>query len=316
MLHSKNSLVGALATLAALSFSNDAEAQIRVDNDGHVGLGTVITRPDFRTHIDCVNGESMKGGLYVDAQGIPAWWQMVVVDMSDPETVAFASRISGAANWYVVGAGWMYSQGSYIGSDESIKTNITEIQNASDIISALNGYSYEYNSEHLSRMGLEESPSMTGLLAQEVEQVLPSAVHENDEGMKLVNYDALIPVLLENAQQQSQQIEELTAQVEELRSEIATNSGALSNEESMVAESIEFFPNPANTNLVIKHPNAQNNSYLGIFDLTGKLIRRVDLDLTQGESNINVANLDEGMYIFSIISGSDSIAEERILISH
>lgn len=50
-----------------------------------------------------------------------------------------------------------------------------------------------------------------GLLAQEVERILPEIVLTDDEGKKLINYTALIPVLIES-------IHELKAEIEELKS--------------------------------------------------------------------------------------------------
>mgnify|MGYP002084472046 CR=1 FL=1 len=50
-----------------------------------------------------------------------------------------------------------------------------------------------------------------GLLAQEVEKILPSIVYTDDEGKKLINYIALIPVLIES-------VKTLQAEVDELKS--------------------------------------------------------------------------------------------------
>lgn len=51
-----------------------------------------------------------------------------------------------------------------------------------------------------------------GLLAQEVEKILPSIVlYTDDKGKKLINYIALIPVLIES-------VKTLQAEVDELKS--------------------------------------------------------------------------------------------------
>ena len=56
-----------------------------------------------------------------------------------------------------------------------------------------------------------------GLLAQEVEKVLPEAVHViNDDGYKGVDYAKLVPLLIEGIKEQQHQINDLKKLVEQL----------------------------------------------------------------------------------------------------
>lgn len=57
-----------------------------------------------------------------------------------------------------------------------------------------------------------------GLIAQEVEAVLPEIVYTDEEGHKLINYDALIPVLIESVKSLSSQVEDLKREVNYLQS--------------------------------------------------------------------------------------------------
>jgi hypothetical protein len=55
-----------------------------------------------------------------------------------------------------------------------------------------------------------------GLIAQEVEQVVPEVVKEMNDGTKAIAYTDLIGVLVEAMKEQQQQIEKLQKQVSEL----------------------------------------------------------------------------------------------------
>ena len=83
-------------------------------------------------------------------------------------------------------------------SDERLKSNIRDIENPLDIVKQLNGKRYTKDNEET-----------IGLIAQEVEKVLPEMVHtENtEEGIKSVNYQNIIAVLIEAIKEQQKQIE-------------------------------------------------------------------------------------------------------------
>jgi hypothetical protein len=62
-----------------------------------------------------------------------------------------------------------------------------------------------------------------GMIAQEVEQVLPDIVTEATDGEKAVLYTELIPVLVESIKAHQQQIAALRARIEELESRADTH---------------------------------------------------------------------------------------------
>ena len=95
-------------------------------------------------------------------------------------------------------------------SDERLKTNIVGIENAVAKVSQLNGYTFEYKAD---------GKISAGVIAQEVEAVLPEAVTEKllplkaDDGQeyKVVNYDALHGLLIEAVKELSARVEALEA---------------------------------------------------------------------------------------------------------
>jgi len=60
-----------------------------------------------------------------------------------------------------------------------------------------------------------------GMIAQEVEQVIPDLVHENSEGTKVLEYTHLTAVLVEAVKEQQKQIETLKETVAELSTKLA-----------------------------------------------------------------------------------------------
>ncbi len=81
-------------------------------------------------------------------------------------------------------------------SDMRLKKNIQPLSNTLSHIVQLNGYSYNWKDDNA-------DPSLQiGLLAQELQKVYPQLVKENDKGMLSVNYNGMIPVLLEAIKEQ------------------------------------------------------------------------------------------------------------------
>ena len=94
-------------------------------------------------------------------------------------------------------------------SDERIKENIKTIDNALDKVKALRGVSYN-------RTDLEDKSTKVGVIAQEVQKVLPEVVQEKEDGMLSVSYGNMVSVLIEGMKEQQEQIEALKARIDEL----------------------------------------------------------------------------------------------------
>jgi hypothetical protein len=89
-------------------------------------------------------------------------------------------------------------------SDAKFKTNINPLKYGLNTVSKLRPVSYN----------LIKKPSGNkefGLIAQELEQLIPELVFTDEEGKKLVNYNGLIPVLIKAVQELQQEVAELKA---------------------------------------------------------------------------------------------------------
>ena len=100
-------------------------------------------------------------------------------------------------------------------SDIRFKENITPIPNAIEKIRKISGNTYDWKADLKDVHGYEGND--VGVIAQEIEEVLPQLVQNRDNGYKAVKYDKLVALLIEGIKEQQQNIDNLTIQVEELK---------------------------------------------------------------------------------------------------
>ena len=105
-------------------------------------------------------------------------------------------------------AGNIVAIGTITPSDIRYKENIVPIDNALDKIMSLSGYYYSFKAKDFPDMGFD-SQKQIGIIAQEVEEVLPEVVTTLQNGYKAVDYPKLIPLLIQGIKEQQQQIDEL-----------------------------------------------------------------------------------------------------------
>jgi hypothetical protein len=103
---------------------------------------------------------------------------------------------------------------AYSSSDERLKHNITPIENALDKVKSLTGVEFDWKPEYKHAHGYEGHD--TGIIAQQVQDVMPSAVRTNDTGFLAVRYEKLIGLLIEGMKEQQAQIDELKAKLDGL----------------------------------------------------------------------------------------------------
>jgi hypothetical protein len=96
-------------------------------------------------------------------------------------------------------------------SDSRLKDNITPISTPVEKIKALSGVEFDWNS------GEQVGTHDVGLIAQDVEAVLPEAVTTQEDGYKNLSYTKVIPLLVEAMKEQQTMIEALRAEIELLK---------------------------------------------------------------------------------------------------
>ncbi|MEG0928291.1 tail fiber domain-containing protein [Chryseobacterium sp.] len=100
-------------------------------------------------------------------------------------------------------------------SDARFKTDIATIKNALPIINSLRGTTYQMNKKAFPDRNFAEGKQY-GVIAQEVEKLLPELVITSEDGYKSVNYIGMIPVLIEAVKEQQKQITTKDSKIKEL----------------------------------------------------------------------------------------------------
>ena len=105
---------------------------------------------------------------------------------------------------------------AYYSSDERLKDNIKLIENPIEKIQQLRGIEYQWN-------GLQNTyPSGSldsGIIAQDVQKILPQLVKETNKGYLGVRHDRLVGLLIEGIKEQQTQIDELKQEIEDIKND-------------------------------------------------------------------------------------------------
>ena len=182
--------------------------QFKLNDNTKLSVGS---SSDLQIFHDGTNSsiKNTTGDLYIDDAGGNIYIQAKTGEQS---IVAFAD---GAVDLYydnskkletVTGGvsvtGDMTASGNVTAySDAKLKTEIHTINDALGIVGKLRGVNYKW---------LSNGQSDIGVIAQEVEEVIPEVVKETEDGTKTVDYSRIVSVLI-NA------VNELKAEVEELK---------------------------------------------------------------------------------------------------
>jgi hypothetical protein len=98
---------------------------------------------------------------------------------------------------------------AFFTSDRNLKQNIVNIENSLDKVSKLNGVYYNWTKEALEKHKHLVDEKEVGVIAQDVEAVLPELVATREDGSKAVRYERLCAVLIESIKELKKEIEEL-----------------------------------------------------------------------------------------------------------
>ena len=95
---------------------------------------------------------------------------------------------------------------AFASSDERLKNNIKLISSPLDKVLKMRGVSFEWNNKQSSYPTGQKD---VGLIAQDIEKVVPEVVKTREDGTKGIRYDRLIGVLVEAIKELKQEVEEL-----------------------------------------------------------------------------------------------------------
>jgi hypothetical protein len=157
-----------------------------------------------------------------------------------------------------------------------------------------------------------------GFLAEEVRNVLPNLVYEDDStGMLAIDYNGIIPVLANAIQEQQVQIDELRSQLKaaaNLRSsQNVTGPEVIGSTEAILYQNT---PNPFKEITEIRYvlPEEVNIAEIYVFDMQGKLLKKFPADKS-GVVVIKGSDLKAGIYLYSLIVDGKQVDTKRMILT-
>ena len=97
---------------------------------------------------------------------------------------------------------------AYASSDKRLKDNIIPISNPTEKLKQIGGYTFDWNNNQTTYEGHD-----IGVIAQEIEKVLPEVVTTRDNGYKAVKYEKIVALLIESNKELLKRVEELESKI-------------------------------------------------------------------------------------------------------
>jgi hypothetical protein len=100
---------------------------------------------------------------------------------------------------------------AFSSSDKQLKDNITLITNPIEKIMKIGGYTFDWNDKQTFNSGKDY-----GVIAQEIEEIMPELVNVNHNGFKAVRYEKITPLLIEAIKEQNSMIKNQKERIDKL----------------------------------------------------------------------------------------------------
>lgn len=293
-------------------------------------------------------GWGIRAHATTDGIGVEGWSinSIGIWASSDNSDGVYGSSMNSYAGYF---NGNVYCNGSYVGSDQSLKQNIRDFNQAMDIINKLKPKQYEFRQDGNFKLMHLPQGSHVGLIAQDVEKVLPDLVKDskfetryakpditdtkNSEtiNFKALNYTELIPIMIKGMQEQQQTIEDLRQlnekqqqQIDELQKMVQTLSANQSSSlKSTLTDNsngylLQNLPNPFSQNTIIRCylPSSAKQAQLIVYNVDGKQLKSYSLSKNGMNEVIITANtLSSGEYIYSLLVNGKKIDSKHMLLT-
>lgn len=244
--------------------------------------------------------------------------------------------------------GHVYSSGTYYGSDKNIKKNIREMGNALDIISQLKPKRFEFRDDgNYAALQLPKG-SHYGLLAQELEGVLPDLVKESPHvlrsvkhaaaanpdqdgsplpreieekketlNIKAVNYTELIPIIIKAMQEQQAIIEKQNARIDaltQLVNKLDNQNAGTKVEDASLAQNVPDPPISNSTVIAYRLPAGTTSAQLIFTNAAGQRVKQVQLD-NSGRVKIDTSSFSEGVYFYTLSAKGKLFQTKKMVIA-
>jgi len=246
-------------------------------------------------------------------------------------------------------AGNVYTTGSYTSSDQKLKQNIKDVTSAMDIINQLKPKSYDFRQDGNYKLMNLPQGTHYGLIAQEVEKVLPTLVKDSkfetalakapgkvgaDGKMerasagksetidfKALNYTELIPIMIKGMQEMQARINDLESTIASLKSTNASSVTA-ANASDIKSGNINAYlkqnaPNPFTQTTSIQYylPESVHNAQLIVYSIDGRQVKSFTLTTGVNNVTINAGSLSAGQYMYSLVVDGKKVDTKNMVLT-
>jgi hypothetical protein len=334
-------LAAILLTVALAKFST---AQIYMTSTGNVSIGTTAAPPStgvilfnmgpalfssvvpatLLTHsaplIMGTNGYSTATGADY------TWWYDGGTGMYHPaqNTIGFTANTTNVLTLSPGNArfnsGVSVWGGSYlIYSDQRLKENIKTITSPLDKVMQLRGVTFNYiaDKDNTSETSTTNNTQI-GVIAQEVEKVVPEAVRTGADGYKGVAYQNLVGLLIEAIKAEKNSIDSLKTQLNNCCAASQGSSSSQNYGSLSAAILYQNVPNPFSQNTTISCviPDNANSHSLMIFNMNGGLVKTIPVDGTGTQSIvISGSSLTAGMYYYTLVVDGKEVDTKKMILT-
>lgn len=155
-----------------------------------------------------------------------------------------------------------------------------------------------------------------GIDARELQKVYPDLVLEGEDGYLSVNYSELVPLLIRSIQALKQELDEVKGEKAGAR-KAAQASGMNTSMAYKVNKIFQNSPNPFKENTVIRFHLADGvkDAAVCIFDMSGKLLKKLPVSSGMGSVSVNGYELGEGMFLYSLLVDGQEVDTKRMILS-
>jgi len=165
-----------------------------------------------------------------------------------------------------------------------------------------------------------------GFSAQDVQNIFPELVYEDNAGTLGINYQGFIPMLFVMVQDQQAKIEELNSEIQTLKNDCCSSSilksaSILTDEnENLTSENVLYqnAPNPFSTITTIRFSlsNDVYNAMINIYNMNGTQLKSIPLHLRgNGSIAVNGNEFNAGMYLYALIADGQVIDTKRMILT-
>lgn len=290
----KKNLVLSVLMLVASVFS--ASAQIKYSdgavkiNGAEQKLSYKLTAKDWNgTYLTCKDSNYFQVDVTPDNPRIAGTGNQVV--FFNTETSTFNSiQVANVYNY----------------SDARAKENIQNVQSGLNTISQLRPVTYDWKQDcirvdslhNLTPVGPWDSEkSQYGFLAQDMEKVIPDIVISDNHGFKVINYIAIIPVLVKAVQELQEIVDKQATIIEQLKGSNSSTTQTL-NESRIIKCSTDG----GNDLLTISTELADNvsNAKIQISSATGDREKTINLSNNAPTISEDVSGLHKGIHVTTL----------------